>query len=545
MQTTSARKSRRATGHRVVAALLGILPASAAMACGGPVIDGLSVCYQETVTTTSSRVNPTFVGQTATFDIVVTATNGGGLPSGSIDILDGTNVIDSIALAPSSSGTSSVSVSISSLSAGIHGIAAKYISSAEHTIGSVGSVAQLVGDVCHVMQGTAGPYNGYSWDLAYADLQSALSNPGCREIWVARGTYTPSTVGDVAARFDIGHGVAVYGGFAGTETQRDQRDARANPTLLSGDLGGGVNSYHVVWMDGTTSAGKIDANTVLDGFTITGGDAHGNGRDDSGGGLTCAGDGAGHGCSPTLRNLRFTNNHARFGGAMLLEGSNGGDSSPSITNVTFDGNAATSDGGAVYNSGYAGSSYPSYGNVTFFDNSAGGRGGAAFNDFRNGGSGNTAFVNVTFSGNHAGTASGGGAVYSSCGAGNYGPNSVLINTIAWDDTAAGVAHEVGGDCVYPPTVNYAAVEGGCPFNADCTNVSAADPLLGALQDNGGLAPTLQPGSSGAAIGTGNAAVCAAAPVYNLDQRGVARPQMGVCDIGAVELTDRIFSNSYE
>jgi hypothetical protein len=43
---------------------------------------------------------------------------------------------------------------------------------------------------------------------------------------------------------------------------------------------------------------------------------------------------------------------------------------------------------------------------------------------------------------------------------------------------------------------------------------------------------LGPGS--AAFEAGNTATCAAAPVNNLDQRGVTRPQGIRCDIGAVE-----------
>ena len=43
---------------------------------------------------------------------------------------------------------------------------------------------------------------------------------------------------------------------------------------------------------------------------------------------------------------------------------------------------------------------------------------------------------------------------------------------------------------------------------------------------------LGPGS--AAIDAGNDATCAAVPVNNRDQRGIARPQGVHCDIGAVE-----------
>jgi len=61
-----------------------------------------------------------------------------------------------------------------------------------------------------------------------------------------------------------------------------------------------------------------------------------------------------------------------------------------------------------------------------------------------------------------------------------------------------------------------------------------DPLLGPLANNGGstLTHALLPGSP--AIDAGDPAVCAAAPVNNLDHRGVARPQGSACDIGAVE-----------
>jgi len=91
------------------------------------------------------------------------------------------------------------------------------------------------GDVIYV-DDTATGYNiGTSWANAYTDLQAAIAwaEKGCgSQIWIAKGTYNPG--GDVTDSFTIPAGVSVYGGFAGTESELNQRDIKANPTILSG-----------------------------------------------------------------------------------------------------------------------------------------------------------------------------------------------------------------------------------------------------------------------------------------------------------------------
>ena len=115
--------------------------------------------------------------------------------------------------------------------------------------------------------------DGPGWARGHRDLQDALAaaKPGT-EIWVAAGTYKPDRgTGDRTASFQLKSGVALYGGFAGGETRRDQRDAKKNKTILSGDLKGDdgpdfaqndENSYHVV------TARRTDRTAVLDGFII-------------------------------------------------------------------------------------------------------------------------------------------------------------------------------------------------------------------------------------------------------------------------------------
>ena len=176
-------------------------------------------------------------------------------------------------------------------------------------------------------------------------LQTALTNAvSGDQIWVAAGTHIPSTTGDRSATFHLKDGVAVYGGFVGTEISLDQRNWTANVVTLSGDLNGddngftnnSENSYHV-----TTGA----SGATLDGVIIRGGADGGMYNFSS---------------SPTLNNVTFSGNTASLGGGMYNE-----NSSPTLSNVTFSGNDAW-HGGGIYNK----NSRPTLSNVTFNGNSA-------------------------------------------------------------------------------------------------------------------------------------------------------------------------------
>jgi len=236
--------------------------------------------------------------------------------------------------------------------------------------------------------GATGAGDCASWATA-CTLQTALTNAGSGdEIWVAAGTHKPTTGTDRAATFQL-KSVSIYGGFAGTETARNQRDFTANVTILSGEIGAagnGDNSYHVVTgADGAT----------LDGFTITAGNANGSSPNDSGGGMYNDSD------SPMLTNIIFGGNSAtNYGGGMWNT-----TRSLALTNVTFSGNSAT-DGGGMYND----TGSPALTDVTFSGNSTSGAGGGMYYS-----AGSSALTNVTFSGNS--TNGMGGGMYNRIGQG--------------------------------------------------------------------------------------------------------------------------------
>lgn len=182
--------------------------------------------------------------------------------------------------------------------------------------------------------------NGLSWATAFKDLQNALtvarageattnnSDDDVAEIWVAAGVYRPTTTTDRTATFSLVRNTALYGGFRGVETKLSQREANPlyNGTVLSGDLlyndtstygentnSFADNSYHVCVTGYGDSSGS-----VLDGFTITGGNARSGGV--FGGGVVVAGVGDGPdptGPAPRLRNLLFRANHADGAGGGL------------------------------------------------------------------------------------------------------------------------------------------------------------------------------------------------------------------------------------
>ena len=211
--------------------------------------------------------------------------------------------------------------------------------------------AASFGGTLFVDDSAVGANNGTSWTDAYMYLQDALMMAsGGDEIRVAQGVYRPDQFA-LSDRPSLGryetyalkNGVTILGGYAGAGAMNpDFRDPSVYITILSGDLAGNDpaeldlnqmiyhsdrqdNAIHVIVGTGT------DSTAVLEGFTITGGNANIPGDDgewvstEYGGGLY---NGPGD-C--TVRDCVFVANSAQGGGGVY----NRDGSRPVFVNCSF------------------------------------------------------------------------------------------------------------------------------------------------------------------------------------------------------------------
>ncbi len=279
--------------------------------------------------------------------------------------------------------------------------------------------------VSSVEDSNGGKNDGSNWENAYVYLQDALADANDSdkpvEIRVAQGTYTPDkgagqTSSDREATFQLINGVILAGGYVGA-TDPNARDIELYETILSGDLNADDdpnltnirdNSSHVVTASGT------DATAILDGFTITGGNADGEESYYNGGGIYCI-EG-----SPTLVDCVLKGNSTTGnGGGMFCEKS----SNLILTNCRFTDNYALGEGGAIgsyksdsqlidcifeNNYAYIGGSYAiesveiSFINCAFVGNKALSEGGGISDSSQAYGISNVHFKNCLFTGNSSG-----------------------------------------------------------------------------------------------------------------------------------------------
>jgi hypothetical protein len=303
--------------------------------------------------------------------------------------------------------------------------------------------------VIYVDCNAPGANDGTSWQDAYNFLQDALADANSLldkpvEIRVAQGRYTPDSnsavpdgTGDRHATFRLISGAALKGGYAGFgQLNPDARDIKVYETILSGDLDGNdvyvadpcdlwkeatrcENSYHVVIGSDT------DPNALLDGFTVTGGNANGTwdqDRTNCGGGMLSLGGRA------TLVSCTFRENSA---GTPDYSGAGGGmdnddGSMPTVTNCKFCRNYTAGAGGGMGNLG----SGPTLTNCRFIENFAYGGGGME-NTY-----GEAIVIDCTFSGNRVSYY--GGGMY------NYDSGVTMTGCLFVGNSARYSENAVGG-----------------------------------------------------------------------------------------------------
>ncbi len=326
----------------------------------------------------------------------------------------------------------------------------------------------------YVASGAPTGGDGLSWASAQRDLQDALDDAalgGVEEIWIATGTYFPDRgTGDRTMSFEMQNNLEIIGGFAGTETRRDDRTPTLTPTTLGGAIGAaGVedNTFHVV------RATNLDSSAVLRDVIIQRGNATGASLDAGGGILVLNG-------SPRFRDIIVRLCEASDGAAAIYTAQS--DVTFGRIRVLLNG-LNSSPGGAV---GFFGGS-PLLLNSLVHGNSVSGLAAVNLVDNTSASIVNSTIVGNSSEGSVAGVYKDGGQVE-------------LHNSIVWGNTPANPAPGQAPwlDNVRPDgmDIRFTTVEGWGDTDANGANgyeprfVNAAGPdgIPGNIDDNYRLAP---------------------------------------------------------
>jgi predicted outer membrane repeat protein len=215
------------------------------------------------------------------------------------------------------------------------------------TLFFIGCLATVLHGQIYVKANATGANDGTSWVNAYTSLGSALAvSTSGSQVWVAAGTYKPDrdSLGNLTPSdnrnktFALKNGVALYGGFVGTETTLAQRNVTTNLAILSGDIGvvgtQSDNVYSILVARNLSTATRIDGVTV----TLAKGSLSGSALDM----VNCR-------MNLTIANCIFSNNNAGLdSGAAIGCDINSG---LTIEKTIFDKNGAFEYGGAIFCTG--------------------------------------------------------------------------------------------------------------------------------------------------------------------------------------------------
>lgn len=215
--------------------------------------------------------------------------------------------------------------------------------------------------ILFVNHAATGQQTGTSWSNALTNLRDALTLAQYGDqIWIAQGTYSPTTTTDRNISFQLKNGVSLYGGFNGSETSLDERNPTVYLTRLSGNIGDTTrstdNSLHVIRGKG------LDDKVIIDGLIISDGYSIGSffpPTDPDGAGMYLTGSPDLADSRPVIQNCVFEKNYAaNAGGALFMADVDPDDPfmqknliNPVIINCTFKGNRALTQGGAILKQG--------------------------------------------------------------------------------------------------------------------------------------------------------------------------------------------------
>jgi subtilisin family serine protease len=209
-------------------------------------------------------------------------------PTGSFDPVERTYTWQTGTLSPGGSTSVTITICVNGLAEPLGAIrnAAVIQATVKNKVTYSGVVKETLvgcfgGNVIYVNHQASGYNSGTSWANAYTDLQKALAraDAGCgSEIWVAGGVYKPVVYNwrnpRTSVSLDLVGGTALYAGFVGSETSRDQRKYRLIETVLSGSLDPERDCHS----DYVLKANALSGTTTIDGFVI---------KDAAIGGLNC------------------------------------------------------------------------------------------------------------------------------------------------------------------------------------------------------------------------------------------------------------------
>lgn len=175
--------------------------------------------------------------------------------------------------------------------------------------------------------------DGRSWTTAYNNLQAALQYTCTDTIKIAKGIYTPAERNRDSS-FSVFRGITLLGGYPDNGNPSDaERDSRANPTILSGDIGVPGDS-----LDNSHTVIELhcpDSIITLDGLIIERGNYNGSGIKHFGGGISAIGS-----KQIVINNCIIRNNYSSWGAGIYI-----GESNIRVTNSVITNNTGGGGGG--------------------------------------------------------------------------------------------------------------------------------------------------------------------------------------------------------